>query len=266
MISALLGGGGEEGLALLDGADGCHQVGVGLGLQDVARSAGLERLEQVALVVVHRKDQDRDLGRLLADLARGLQAGELGHLHVEDREVGALADREVAGLGAVGGLADDLDVRLALEQHANARADDSVVIGDHDAHAAQPPLGERPNPEPMAMRPAEAMLPSTFPIGTRSRTLVPTLRARLDSQVSAHQERTLSHAAHAQSAAGLIEGEATAVVGDVSSTVPSLRARRHLDVFGLGVLRRVRQGFLGDAVDDELGVGREVRSSWSHPA
>ncbi len=44
----------------------------------------------------------------------------------------------VDGLGAVGGLADDLHVGLAVEQQPQPAADHAVVVGDHEPHAAAP--------------------------------------------------------------------------------------------------------------------------------
>ena len=126
----LLGGRGEERLAALHRTDCLHQIGVGLRLQHVAGGAGPQRLEEVALVVVHGQDQDGDLGRLALDLTRCLQPGQLRHPHVEDREVGALADRCVAGLRSVRRFADHLDVGLALEQQPQTGADDPVIVGD----------------------------------------------------------------------------------------------------------------------------------------
>ncbi len=105
-----------------------------LRLQHVAGGTGLERLEQVALVVVHREDQNRDLGRLPLDLPGRLQPGQLRHFHVEDRQVRAHAHRQVARRGAVGGLGYHLDVGLALQGAAQAGPDDPVVVGDQDPH------------------------------------------------------------------------------------------------------------------------------------
>ena len=62
-------------------------------LEHVAGRAGLERLEQVLLVVVHREDQDAQLGRAAVKLARRLQPGHARHRDVEDREVDVVGQR-----------------------------------------------------------------------------------------------------------------------------------------------------------------------------
>jgi hypothetical protein len=131
-----LGLGREEGLASLDRAHRLEQLGVSLGLEHIPGRPSLQRLEQVALVVVHGKDQHRDARCLGPDLARRLKPGQLRHLDVENRQVGTLADRHVPRLGAVGGLAHHLDVHLALEQHPQARPHDPVVVGDQHLHGS----------------------------------------------------------------------------------------------------------------------------------
>ena len=66
---------GQERLAAVHGADGVEQRVVDLALEHVARGARLQRVEHVALVVVHRQRQHLRVGQVRADLARGLQAG-----------------------------------------------------------------------------------------------------------------------------------------------------------------------------------------------
>src|SRR5215217_5134828 len=68
------GGRVEERLPAHGGPARLDQVPVGHALQDVARGARLERLEEVLLVVVHRQDQYLELGLLLRELARSLKA------------------------------------------------------------------------------------------------------------------------------------------------------------------------------------------------
>src|SRR5215210_1364518 len=57
---------GVRSSSRLDRTHGLEQIGVRLSLQHVARRPRLQGLEQVALVVVHREDQHRHVGRLLA--------------------------------------------------------------------------------------------------------------------------------------------------------------------------------------------------------
>jgi hypothetical protein len=85
----------------------------------------------------------------------GRQAVELGHadVHQDDRrpEASGLLD----GLDPVARLGDDLDVRLAREEHAEAGAHHRLVVGDEDADAhRRSPSGRRvrrTNPPPAAV-------------------------------------------------------------------------------------------------------------------
>ena len=67
-----------------------------------------------------------------AQALEGLEAAEAGHRDVEDDDVGANALDELEHLAAVGRFAGDLEVRLGLEQSAQAFAHDAVVVCDHD--------------------------------------------------------------------------------------------------------------------------------------
>ena len=104
-------------------------------LQDESAGAGSERLVDVLVQVERRQDQHP--GRVVGgeDPPRRLEPVELRHADVHEHdgrvEAGGLVDR----LEPVARLGDDLDVRLTREQHAEARPDHRLVIGDEDAHA-----------------------------------------------------------------------------------------------------------------------------------
>ena len=58
--------------------------------------------------------------------------GPLGHVEVEDQDVGLVA-ADVADRGLdVAGLGDHLEVVLGVEQQAQGAADDRMVVGEHD--------------------------------------------------------------------------------------------------------------------------------------
>ena len=84
-------GGIEERLAAQRRAAGLQQVAVGGGLQHVAGRAGVQRLEEVLVDVVHRQHQDLQPRPPRAQLARGGQAGAARHRDVEDRQVDVVA-------------------------------------------------------------------------------------------------------------------------------------------------------------------------------
>ena len=153
-------------------------------------------------------------------------------------------------LRAVGGLADDVDVVLGVEDHPEAGADERLVVGDQDrgcscgllvsacrgmrARTANPPPSRRPadsSPptartrsrmptQPVAARPASAVAPAAPRRGRRSR-----------APASVAPQRTR-----------------TSVVG----------ARR-------ACLMRVRERLLDDAVGGEVDAGRQRRAARPRP-
>ena len=84
-----LGRVGQERLAATDRPDRPDEVLIGLALEHVARRAGLQRLEQVAVVVVHREHQHARVGQMRADRPGGLKAGHARHPDIEDAQVRA---------------------------------------------------------------------------------------------------------------------------------------------------------------------------------
>ena len=68
---------------------------------------------------------------------RGLDAVELGHADVHQHDVGLERADLLDGVEPVGGLAHHLEVVLGVEDHAEAGADERLVVGDQqsDGHA-----------------------------------------------------------------------------------------------------------------------------------
>src|SRR5215218_2951859 len=83
----LLGRRVQEDLATVHGANRLQQVGVGLALADVTRSARLHDRQQVLLLGVHRQDQDAGAGLELADALRRFEAAHAGHGDIHDHHV-----------------------------------------------------------------------------------------------------------------------------------------------------------------------------------
>ena len=102
---------------------------------------GLESRVDVLVEVERRQDHDprrcaRDapVGTRWTDQPPGrLQAVETRHPDVHQHDVGPVAPGQPDRCLAVGGLRDDLDVRLRLEDHPEAGADQGLVVGDEDA-------------------------------------------------------------------------------------------------------------------------------------
>ena len=94
------------------------------------------------------------------ELARGLDAVDSG-MRMSNRQTSGRSERaSVDRLAAVGGLADDLDAGLGVEDHLQAGADDLLVVGDDDADHA-PFLGSvAVTSQPPPVGPASSVPPS----------------------------------------------------------------------------------------------------------
>ena len=79
-----------------------------------AAGADLEGLDDLLGADGAGEEDDLDGGRPIHDGAHGLNAGEAGHVDIEEEDVG----EELEGLGdgfiAIGALADDIEAGLAL--------------------------------------------------------------------------------------------------------------------------------------------------------
>ena len=94
------------------GADDLGRRGV---LADEGRGAGLHRGEHLVVAGVHGQHDEADGRRCSADRADDVEAGAVGQLQVGDHDVGLQVVVARERLGDAAGLADDVDVGLALE-------------------------------------------------------------------------------------------------------------------------------------------------------
>ena len=110
----------EEHLATHRCATGLDDVGVGTGFQHVAGRAGLERLEQKLLAVVHRQHQDAQFGFALVQFCCRLDTCHARHGDIENREVDVRLESHLHGFGAILCLGHDLEVGFGVEHFAKA--------------------------------------------------------------------------------------------------------------------------------------------------
>ena len=167
-----------------------------------------------------------------ADLARGLEAGHARHRHVEHRDVGVLRLGGFEGAHAVGGLGHHLHVGLAVDQHAQAGADDAVVVGDQDADHRILSVTEVP--------PFGAERTSSSPPTSRARSAMPRRPSPCDAGIAG--------------ARGAARVEAAAVVADAQLGAVLRHLQLHLDDGGSRVALGVGERLLRHAVDGGLGV------------
>ena len=123
--------GGDDGLAARHGADRLGQLGRPGVLEQEPAGAGAQARERVLVQVEGGQDQDLRGGALSGDGRRRINAVHAGHAHIHEDDAGAQRTRLGQGRGAVGGLADDLNAVLGVENHAEAHAHERLVVGQH---------------------------------------------------------------------------------------------------------------------------------------
>ena len=230
------GGGVEEGLAAHGRAAGLDEVAIGGALEHVARRPRLQRLEEVLLAVVHREHQRAQLGAPALELGRRLQPRHAGASRRRGWPGRPRARAPCHRLAPVGGLADDREVGLGVEHHAQAAQDDRVVVGEQDPRRQRCGHGG----------------PSGS--GTSRRTSVPPVGSdEIVRRAPMCSARSCMPAmpAPAGSRSG---GQAAAVVAhdQAQAAVDVAQGDEHLR--GAGVAHHVGQALLGDAVDHELDL------------
>ena len=162
-----------------------------------------------------------------------LDAVHARHADVHDDHVGAGVPGELDRLGSGSGLAGHVDVGCLLDQHAQARADQRLVVGqdDPDGHRAGAGSGQ-PGGD------AEAAA-----------------GARAGREVAAEQRGALAHAG--DPVAGPGHAAAAPAVGDLDGQLPVLLVDADLALAGAGVADHVGDRLLDDAERRQVDVGRE---------
>src|SRR5207245_2507820 len=90
-----------------------------------------------------RQDQHARFRAGLGEPARRLEPVDARHADVHQHDVRAVPERELDRLPALARLADHLDRRVELEQLAEARPDERLVIDDQDANGHRSSYGIR---------------------------------------------------------------------------------------------------------------------------
>ena len=118
------------------GADRLGELGGPSVLEQEAGGPGAQPGEGVLVQVEGGQDEHARARALLGDALGGLDAVHTRHAHVHEDDVGVQGPGLGQGGGPVGGLADDSDVLLGLQHHAEAHAHERLVVGKHDADRA----------------------------------------------------------------------------------------------------------------------------------
>src|SRR5262249_52972542 len=106
--------------------------------------------------------------------AGGGDAVEAGHSDVHEYDVGEVLLGEADGVVAVGGLADDVDVVLGVEDHAEPGSDEFLVVDDEHFDAPVP-LALRGIRATTANPPSGRYRASSWPPKSATRSRMPTI-------------------------------------------------------------------------------------------
>ena len=124
-----------------DGADAGEQVVGRHVLQQEAARAGAQAGERVLVEVEGRQDDHARAEAPADDLRGRLDAVHARHAHVHQHDVGIELGGQAHGLAAVARLADDDEVVLRLEHHAEAHPQERLVVDEQDARRHASPDG-----------------------------------------------------------------------------------------------------------------------------
>ena len=141
--------GGEESTAVGDDADGGDQLDVGGIFKQEATGAGREGFVHVLVEV--ESGEHENAGRLgsLDDAARRFDSVQVRHPDVHQDDVRVKFGDGFDCFEPVGCLSDDLDVGFFAEDHAEAGANEPLVVCKEDAngHASSVSSGNRARTE-----------------------------------------------------------------------------------------------------------------------
>ena len=145
----------QVGPAFGDGPKRTQQLVRGGGLRDEAVGAYADRAPDAALVVVHRQEDDPDVGMRAAELRRHLEAVLAGDLDVEQNDVGGHGLHERRHLVAASGLADNVESGLGGDRLHEALPHEHVVLDNRNLRLGSKCGGVPPH-APRALHGADA--------------------------------------------------------------------------------------------------------------
>ena len=200
-------------------------------LEQIAAGTGAKRLPIILFVFVAGEDDDPDLGKIFSHAGGGFQPIEPGHGNIHENDVGLERAGHFEGLTAIAGFADDLDFWQAFQFHANAGADDGMIIGKQDAGRFRS-IVHSPR--------------STMHFGALAGSRAKGEFAPCQGGPFFHAHQTEAGAAQGPLAQGC-DVEADAVIANREMKLAVLLAQFHRHDSGLRMPGDIGQGFLGDA-------------------
>jgi uncharacterized protein YcaQ len=143
-------------------------------LEQVAAGAGPDRLEQVLFLVADGQHHDLGAGGDLLGRPAGLDPAGLRHPDVHEHDVGQRLARHGDRLGAVAGLADQVDVVLVGQDHLQAAPEQRMIVGDQDPDRLGATAGVGPLRGSHRSVAVSAQFVASLGTGSRRKRLLPT--------------------------------------------------------------------------------------------
>ena len=141
---------------------------------------------------MHGQDQDWRPRKASTNLAGSVQAIQLRHCDIEQKDVGPQFESQLHGLASILGFAADAPTRLRFKNRSQTLANQGVVVGDENSKVAHLHLGD-------ARRGG-----NTFGAKWQNGVHCRSLRARAEIEVSVELAHALPHPGYAHADSGFI--------------------------------------------------------------
>ena len=117
----------------MDAAHGFSEFTGRAVLEEIPACAGIESSPQVAGTGKCSQDDDMTAGAAVLQVVSEFKTGAIGHLDVGDDDVRFVQASELERLAAIGGLGDDRNVGLEIEECSERASEHSLIFREEHA-------------------------------------------------------------------------------------------------------------------------------------
>ena len=123
----------HERSSSMHGPYGREQVPVHASFQNVAGGTGSQHRSQVRWVIVHCEDKHAGFPAGSHDLLKRTNSAGPRHRKVHQRYIWLCFARRLNRLLSIGSFRDDFHIGLGIDQQFQSRAQNGVIVGNHDS-------------------------------------------------------------------------------------------------------------------------------------
>jgi hypothetical protein len=105
-----------------------HQLLAQHAFQEVPGRTGLQCAKSLGIAAIGRQNNDSRLGKLAADRRDGLDAIQIRHAQVHQRDIWTVFAEQRDGVTTVGRLRDECHIRLTLNDGSHALPQQGVIV------------------------------------------------------------------------------------------------------------------------------------------